>query len=118
MKMCLWNRLASLNKTNYNLIDVMTNLIQLLYLKSAVKQLDQVDLAAGLRQGVEILVMDVDFPLGVGLGDVGRDDVFIIKLLAPSEPYFSMVPMAVSALMLAFSRFRSASSAGTKVRAE
>ena len=39
MKMCLWNRLASLNKTNYNLIDVMTNLIQLLYLKSAVKQL-------------------------------------------------------------------------------
>ena len=39
MKMCLWNRLTSLNKTNYNLIDVMTNLIQLFYLKSAVKQL-------------------------------------------------------------------------------
>ena len=50
--------------------------------EAVVEQLDQVDLAAGLRQGVEILVVDVNLPLGMGLGDVGRDDVLVVKALS------------------------------------
>ena len=45
------------------------------------EQLDEIDLAAGLRQGVEVLVVNVDLPVGVGLGDVGRDDVLVVKAL-------------------------------------
>ena len=49
--------------------------------KAVVEQLDEIDLAAGLRQGVEVLVVDVDLPVGVGLGDVGRDNVLVVEAL-------------------------------------
>ena len=49
--------------------------------KAVVEQLDQIDLAAGFRQGVEILVVNVDIPFGVCLGNVGRDHVFVVKTL-------------------------------------
>ena len=38
-----------------------------------------------------------------------------MKYLLPSEPYLSIVPMAVSASMFAFSRLMSASFASRKV---
>ena len=73
------------------------------------EQLDQVDLAAGLGEHVEVLVVDVNIPVDVGLGDVLGQDVVVHIVLGPSEPYLSMVPMAVSPSMLAFSRLMSAS---------
>ena len=49
--------------------------------EAVVEQLNQINLAASLCQGVEILVVDVNLPLGMGLGDVGRDDVLVVEAL-------------------------------------
>ena len=47
------------------------------------EQLDQVDLAAGLGEHVEVLVVDVDIPVDVGLGDVLGQDVVVHIVLGP-----------------------------------
>ena len=49
--------------------------------EAAVEQLDQVDLAAGLGQRIEILVVDVDVAVGVRLRDFRRDDVLVVEAL-------------------------------------
>ncbi len=49
--------------------------------KTAFEQLDQVDLAAGFRQRVKILIVNVDIPINIGSGDLRRDHVFFIEAL-------------------------------------
>ena len=56
--------------------------------KAAVKQLDEVDLAAGLGQRVKILVVDVDVAVGVRLCDLRRDHVFVVKALRALRAVF------------------------------
>ena len=59
--------------------------------------------------------MDVDVPLPVCPGMVGVEHKHVVELLGPSEPNLSMLPMAVSPSMLAFSRLMSESLALEKV---
>ena len=49
--------------------------------KAVVEQLDQIDLAAGFRQGVEVFIVNVNIPFGMGLCDVRGNDVFIVEAL-------------------------------------
>ena len=51
--------------------------------KAVFKQLYQVYLAAGLGEGVKILVVDMDVPVGVSLRQVCRYNIFVIKALGP-----------------------------------
>ena len=84
--------------------------------KAPVKELDQVDLGAGGgAHGGKVHVVDMDVPAGVGPGMLGLHDEHLVELLGPSLPYLSMVPMAVSPSMLAFSRLMSLSLAEEKV---
>ena len=49
--------------------------------KAVVEQLQQVDLAAGSGEGIEVQIMDVDVPILMCLGVAGIEHVHIIELL-------------------------------------
>ena len=56
--------------------------------EAAVKQPDEVDLAAGLGERVEILIVDVDIALGVRLRDFRRNHVFVVEALRTLRAVF------------------------------
>ena len=81
--------------------------------KSAVEQLEQVYLAAGGGQRQEVEVVDVDIAVDRAPGRApGRARTSRRTAWHLREPYFSMVPIAVSPSMLAFSRLMSQSDGG------
>ena len=60
--------------------------------EASLKQLYQIDLAAGFGQGIKILVVDMDIPAPVGLDHLLGDQIRVIKAFGPFGTIFEHGP--------------------------